>query len=131
MSLLRQRNPSMSSNHEIEAIKQKAEPKSFRLWMSLISICLVVFVTAFPTIVRSIGGSTATNYVWIANLTSIPTCRDARCDETKRGYFEFKQPKICERLKFPFNFVSVVIYTTPEHLCFISSEIITMSSPPN
>ena len=44
-------------------------------------------------------------------VTSIPACRDAPCNETKRRYFEFKRLKICERIKISiFFYFSCIIY---------------------
>jgi hypothetical protein len=48
-------------------------------------------------------------------ITSIPACRDAPCNETKGRYFEFKRQKICEYIKisicFYFSFITYLSQT--------------------
>jgi hypothetical protein len=52
-------------------------------------------------------------------LTSIPACRDSRCNETKRRYFEFKRLKICELIKhFYYFYFSYIIYLSWTHLIY-------------
>ena len=46
-------------------------------------------------------------------LTSIPACRDAPCNETKRRYFEFERLKICQSIKISicFYFSSIIYFS--------------------
>jgi len=43
-----------------------------------------------------------------ADVTSVPACRDAPCNETKYRCFEFKRLKICEYIKFYIYFYLVI-----------------------
>ena len=75
---------------------------------------VVIFWRGLMTITLALGFQPQTSaafYPASFRLTSIPACRDAPCDETKRRYFEFKRIKICERIKNSIYFYfSCIIY---------------------
>jgi hypothetical protein len=63
--------------------------------LTLVGMCLPIIHLNFECIY----------YVLLElGVTSIPACRDAPCNETKRRYFEFKRLKICECIKISIYF---------------------------
>jgi hypothetical protein len=51
----------------------------------------------------------------IRDVTSVPACRNAPRNETKRRYFKFKRLRICELLKTSIHFHFSALYASPEH----------------
>jgi hypothetical protein len=51
----------------------------------------------------------------VLQLTTVPACRNAPRNETKRRYFKFKQLKICELVKISNHFHFSALYASPKY----------------
>jgi hypothetical protein len=51
----------------------------------------------------------------VDGITSVPACRNAPRNDTKRRYFKFKRLKICELVKISVHFYFSALYTSFEH----------------
>jgi hypothetical protein len=51
----------------------------------------------------------------ISLITSVPACRNAPRNETKRRYFKFKRLKIYKLVKISIHFHFSALYASPEH----------------
>ena len=58
----------------------------------------------------------------MCNLTSVPICRNAHRNDTKRRYFKFKRLEICELIEISDYFHFSALYASPEHSYPTSSE---------
>ena len=52
---------------------------------------------------------------WVLYVTSVPACRNAPRNETKRRYFKFQRLKICELVKISIHFHFSALYASPKH----------------